>query len=221
MYTTIHWTIEDSVGRLVLTNPPSNKMGILFFDELSDFTHKLDTKSISAIVISGKGRHFSYGAELHELLNLMQSNARDNPDRNHYSPFFSENISSFNFFYKLQIPVIAAIRGVCLGSALEMAMHCHFRFCGENSVLGLPEASYNLIPGCGGIYNLLNLTSRLTALELLLHGNTFSAQQALQWNIADAVMPSKTIIDKAINFARKIATGYSIYYKKDYLKLLQ
>jgi enoyl-CoA hydratase/carnithine racemase len=58
-------------------------------------------------------------------------------------------------------------------------------------------------------------------LELLLHGNTFSAQQALQWNIADAVMPSKTVIDKAMDFARKIANGYSIYYKKDYLKLLQ
>jgi len=120
-----------------------------------------------------------------------------------------DNLNSFRYFYDLDIPVIAAIRGVCLGSALELALFCHARICGKGSVLGLPEASFGLIPGCGGIQNINALAGRPRALELILSGSSFTAEDALNWKIVDKIVPKKDIVDTAIQIIKNAGTRYN------------
>lgn len=144
----------------------------------------------------GRGRHFSAGADLDDLIGSIRE--RD------AGTLLLDNLSSFRFFENLPVPVIAAVRGVCLGSGLELALFCHARICGAGSVLGLPETGFGLIPGCGGILNLAALAGRRRALEAVLTGASFGAEEALAWNVVDAVVPKKDVVENAVRLLENI-----------------
>ena len=116
-------------------------------------------KGLKAIIISSRGRHFSSGANLEELLEMVAADGErtDKIKKDGLRTTSERNYRSFLFFEQTEIPVIAAIRGVCIGSAFELALFAHFRFCGEDAVFGLPETTYNLIPGLGGIRKIVSL----------------------------------------------------------------
>lgn len=195
---TLQWTIENSVGRLVMNQPPSNTMTIAFFRDLGRLLEELTARPEKprAIIISGSGRHFSSGADIGELLNLADEGT------------LQANSRTFLMLEQLNIPVIAAIRGVCLGSALELALFCHFRICSDDAVFGLPESTYNLMPGIGGTAKVSALAGKAKALEIVLRGNTFPASDALDTGLVDAIVPKKKLMDFAEDFALAIPGGY-------------
>jgi enoyl-CoA hydratase/carnithine racemase len=119
-----------------------------------------------------------------------------------------KNYRSFLFFEETEIPVIAAIRGVCIGSAFELALFSHFRFCGEDAVFGLPETTFNIMPGLGGIRKTAALCGQAKAIELVLRGNTFSAEEAKLNHLVDYIVPRRTVVDFSVAFARKIRKNY-------------
>jgi len=200
-FKTLIWQIDDCIGHLILNQPPGNNMNKLFFDELKLLHLELIPKTnLKAIIISGKGRHFSSGADLNELLQRVLADSNDNNE----PQFLLNNSSVFNFFEKLNIPVIAAIRGVCIGSAMELAMSCHFRFCEEGSLLGLPESTFNIMPGCGGTQLLTRLTGFSKAVELIIEGRNISPEEALSLGIIDKITPRKQVVQIATNFAKEI-----------------
>lgn len=158
------------------------------------------------IVVYGRGRHFSSGADLDDLIGALKDNASacGSGGTAEAHPVLLDNLSSFRFFEELAVPVVAAIRGVCLGSGLELALFCHARICGSGSVLGLPETGFGLIPGCGGILNLGALAGRRRALERVLAGSSFGAEEARAMNIVDAVVPRKDVVASAVRLIEKI-----------------
>ncbi len=149
----------------------------------------------------GRGRHFSSGADLDDLIGGLKG---DRSGLSAGDSILLDNLSSFRFFEELPVPVIAAIRGVCLGSGLELALFCHARICGSGAVLGLPETGFGLIPGCGGILNLAARTGRGRTLETVLAGSSFGAEDALAMNIVDAVVPRKDVVAAAVRLIGKI-----------------
>jgi enoyl-CoA hydratase/carnithine racemase len=210
-YHTILFDCTEGIGHIVINQPPSNIMTVEFFLELGMLVEKIKKMhNIKAIVISGQGRHFSSGAQLDELLNLVNGPPPlDQSDGGINLPdFLNRNFETFLFFEKVNIPVISAIRGACLGSALEFTLFTHYRFCGEDAVFGLPETTFDLLPGIGGISRVALLSGKSRALELVLRGNTFSAEEALKLNIIDKILPRKKVVELAIDFARSIMNDY-------------
>lgn len=165
---------------------------------------------VSGIVIHGSGRHFSSGADLDDIIGAMKEDAvhECSVNDNDRSSMLLDNLKSFRFFEELEVPVVAAIRGVCLGSALELALFCHCRICGEGSVLGLPESTFGLLPGCGGIQKMMALTGLPRAMELILAGATFSPDEALRWRLIDRIVPKEEAVDEAVTFIREVSCGY-------------
>jgi len=198
---TIIWYIEDGIGHLILNQPPTNKMNKVFFDELKGLYQELiKSTELKAIIISGKGRHFSSGADLDEMLQRIMTDYK-----HHKQPgFLLNNSAIFNFFEDMEIPVIAAIRGVCIGSALELALSCHYRFCEEGALLALPESTFNLMPGCGGTQLLTRLAGFSKAVEIILEGRNISPEEALSLGIIDKITPRKQVVQIATNFAKEI-----------------
>ncbi len=212
----IGWEVRDGIGYITFTDTPENRMDSLFFKELQTITTEIIPKSsISAIIISSDGRHFSSGADLEDLLLSIKNEKGETG-----SQALLSNYHSFKYLSELNIPVIAAIRGVCIGSALELALHCHFRLCSQDAILGLPESSFGLIPGVGGTPKLLDIAGKAKTIELVLKGSTFNASDALKWNIADGVYSKKELMGKAIQLARLTANNYRKYNKTDYLENL-
>jgi enoyl-CoA hydratase len=203
---TISFSLTDGIGHLELNRPPGNPMTGEFFSEFNEMVDEMrGIRGLNAIVISSRGRHFSSGADLEEL--LEQTIVSHEADESWLS-LSEKNYRSFLFFEEAEIPVIAAIRGVCIGSAFELALFTHFRFCGEDAVFGLPETTFNLMPGLGGIRKAAVLCGQAKALELVLRGNTFGAEEAKLNHLVDRIVPRRTVVDYAVAFARKIRKNY-------------
>lgn len=205
----IRWSATNHIGELILNRPPSNEMNAAFFEEMDRLLPMATTrKDLQGIIVSGAGRHFSSGVALDELLkSIAESGFPDDPgsEKDH---FLLNNYRSLLRLKATPIPVVAAIRGVCLGSAFELALLCHFRICTPDAVFGLPETTYNLIPGLGGIWQMRDLAGKAHAIELILHGNTFCAEEALALNLVDAIVPKNELHETAASFIREISENY-------------
>jgi len=209
-YKTLLFEVNDGVGHLILNQPPSNRMSLEFFSELAAFTSNLQVmKDIRALVISGKGRHFSSGADLEELTVFLSPSYEEGEGRDEtVKNFMNRNIETFRSLWECRVPVIAAIRGVCLGSASELAMFCHFRFCGDDALFGLPESTFGLMPGIGGVSRMVSLAGPAMALELALKGNTFGATDAIKYCLADRIIPKREVVSFALQFASSLPGNY-------------
>jgi enoyl-CoA hydratase len=219
-YKTINWKVKDQIGQIILNQPPTNYMDNKFFNELGDLVKNvIPNTGLNAILVSGKGRHFSSGADLNDLLtNLLEHVPKSVHGVQDPMPdFLLDNLDTFRFFKKLEFPVISVITGVCLGAAFELALNCHIRICAENSLLGLPESSFNLLPGLGGIQNVLMLTNPKKTFEIVLGGHNFTAQEAQEWQLVDKVLDRNEVFNYANQLARFIGPGYSSIRKKKYL----
>jgi len=209
---TIEWKVDGRIGHLIMVNEPSNTMSMEFFREMGVVKDMiLKNPRLKAILIYPRGRHFSSGVDLDELLREISRH----PEAEKY---LQSNYASLSFLETLPIPVISVITGVCLGSALEMALFSHFRFCGETAVMGLPETTFNLIPGIGGIRRFANLAGRVNALDFVLTGRTFDARTALDLGLVDLLIPRKKLIEKALEFALWLPGNYVQEMKQVYLK---
>jgi enoyl-CoA hydratase/carnithine racemase len=208
---TLAFNINDGIGHLELIQAPANQMTTEFFSEFNELVGELRImQGLDAIVISSRGRHFSSGADLEELLEQAVTSGEQNhlEMNENWRAFSEKNYHSFLFFEETKIPVIAAIRGVCIGSALELALFSHFRFCGEDAVFGLPETTFNLIPALGGIRKFAALCGQAKAIELVLRGNTFGAEEAKQYHLVDRIIPRRKVVEYSISFARKVMKNY-------------
>lgn len=210
----IQYTVDKETGWLIFSDPPGNPMSLTFFDELEKTVRQIKTYPLpKALVLTGSHRHFSSGARIDELLQQAT------PD--HFSRHAAIMAAIMNF----NIPVIAAIRGVCLGAALELALHCHYRICTREAVFALPESTFNLMPGLGGTSRLLRLTGKAVAMELILTGRTFSAGEALQLGVVDAVVAKHTLRETVLQLAATLPGIHPGNYRKimkfKYFKTIQ
>jgi enoyl-CoA hydratase/carnithine racemase len=205
---TIHWTIRGRTGILTLNTPPSNAMTRQFFGEFEAWLDMIkDSPLPDGLIVKGSGRHFSSGAELEDLLEGMAGSGGGKVDHSGASPLL-RNYRSISSLHELPVPVVAVIRGVCLGSAFELALHCHFRLCSADAVLGLPEATFNLMPGLGGIRRVAELSGYGTALQISLHGNTFGADDALTLGLVDGVLPKQHLESAARELIYQCSSGF-------------
>jgi len=215
MFSTINWHIENQIGFLELNNPPSNAMSSIFFEEFYQWRTKVVyQEEIKSIIIKGKGRHFSSGAIVEDLIHTIQESKNQSGTIKEISTVLNQHSQLFLSLKDLEIPVISAVRGVCLGSALELALCADYILCADKAVLGLPESTFGLIPGCTGTYILPKITTKALAMELILTGKTFSAEQAFTWNFVHQVVPAKQIEEKAVEVALRLQNNFHNDLKK-------
>jgi enoyl-CoA hydratase/carnithine racemase len=223
VYKSLDWSIKQEIGYLVLQQPPANSMSLEFFKELNELTEELKNNlNLQGIIISGQGRHFSSGADLEELTASIDKHLQvDSAGKIvQYPEFLRRNLQSLHFFYELKIPVVAAISGVCIGSAFELALVCHYRLCVENAVFGLPESTYGLMPGLGGIQQVVKSVSRAAAMEMVFTGTTFNANEALMLGLVDKIVPKDHLMDASEKLIKIAGLNHRQYNRKEYFHRL-
>ena len=90
-------------------------------------------------------------------------------------------------------PVLAAIHGACVGGGLEMATMCDMRICGNSSRFGVPINKLGLVMAYAEIRSLIALAGEANALEILLEGRVFDAQEALRGGLLRAGLSAAQI----------------------------
>jgi enoyl-CoA hydratase/carnithine racemase len=104
-------------------------------------------------------------------------------------------------------PTVALIEGACIGGGLELAAMCDLRICGESSRFGIPIKKLGLTMAYGELMGLLAVAGPAAALEILLEGRVFGAQEALAKGLVTRVAPDDQVEAEAMKSARSIAAG--------------
>ncbi len=190
--------IEGNVATITINNPPRNIITLPLMDELEQTIDALsENPAVKAVVLTGNGSVFISGADIHEILAI--------PNAAEGEKLSKRGHVLFNKIEWMRKPVIAAINGFCLGGGLELALACHIRIAGDRSRLGLPEIGLGIMPGFGGTQRLSRLVGMAKAMELILTGDMFSAEEAKAIGLVNRVVPETEVLKEAQGLAKKIA----------------
>ncbi len=191
--------VEDCVAIVTINHPPANTLNDALLAQLESTLHALEINDgVKVIVITGAGRFFIAGADIHMLKGISSSQ--------HSMELALTGQRIFNAIEAFSKPVIAAINGACLGGGLELALCCHMRLAVEEARLGLPEINLGIIPGFGGTQRLSRIIGLSKATELILTGETISALEAKSLGLVSRVTAQDDLFPQAIGLAQRIAS---------------
>lgn len=191
--------VEECVATVTINYPPANVLtpqGLMELESTVDELAKND--HVKVVIITGVGRFFIAGADIRVLANIHSCQEGKEMART------GQGI--FNKIETLAKPVIAAINGICLGGGLELALCCHIRLAAEGIRLGQPEINLGIIPGFGGTQRLLRIIGQSNATELILTGDSISAQVGKTLGLVSQVYPPDDLMRQAMGLARRIAS---------------
>jgi 2-oxoglutaroyl-CoA hydrolase len=90
-------------------------------------------------------------------------------------------------------PVVAKIRGHCLGVGLELALACDLRICSEDAQLGFPEIGLGMIPGSGGTQRLARLIGVSRTKDVIMRRRRLTGHDAVALGLASEVVPAEEL----------------------------
>ncbi|MEM6825358.1 MAG: carnitinyl-CoA dehydratase [Pseudomonadota bacterium] len=111
----------------------------------------------------------------------------------------------------LNKPVICAVNGICCGGGLEVALSCDIILASDNATFALPEIRSGTVADAASV----KLPKRIpyhVAMDLLLTGRWFDAEEALRWGLLREVTTPETLLDKTWELARLLASGPPLVY---------
>jgi enoyl-CoA hydratase/carnithine racemase len=197
------WEKIGTIGVLSLNKPPENLIDEPEFIKKELLDVILNDANIKGIIIKGTGRHFSAGANLDFLKELAKSESM-------LVQKLSNGKAIIRIIENMNVPVIAAISGVCFGGGLEIALACHFRICSENALFAFPETNYAIMPGLGGTIMLSKLIGPGKSAEMILTGEMVDSQKALELKLVDQIVPKKELQIYAMNYLTKMTDDRDI-----------
>lgn len=153
--------------------------------------------AVRVIVLTGRGKAFCAGAHLGSVATLGESpepNMDDLVGDRH--PHFVTTVSK---------PVIAAVNGSCVGIGLTQALMCDVRFAAAGAKFAAPFARRGLIAEYGISWILPRLVGWAVALDLLLTGRTFLAQEAAELGLVKEVLEADQLMPRVLAYAEDIA----------------
>lgn len=178
-----------SVVQILLNQPKANIIDAEMVEALGRAVRdEASRPEVCAVIIEGEGTHFSFGASVEE--HLPESVAG----------MLNGFHSLFRDLVALRRPLIAAVRGKCLGGGLELASFCHRVIAAPDASLGQPEILLGVFAPMAS-FVLPRRIGQAAADDLLLSGRAVSAAEALSLGLVDALADDPT--EAALGYARK------------------
>jgi enoyl-CoA hydratase len=146
-------------------------------------------------LIAGGEKAFAVGAAIEEVAGLKGAEALE---------FSRRGQSLMDAIANSRKPVIAAIRGFCLGGGLDLALACHKRMATADAAFGHPGGAIGIFTGWGGTQRLSRLIGRARANEMLVTGRRISAREAREWGLVDELIGEREILAAAMERLRGI-----------------
>ena len=186
---------RDAIGVVTIENPPVNAMSLgVPRAILACLAEAAADEAVTAVVLRGGGAGTLAGADIRMFGKPWPAG----------EPTLRDVIPAVERSPK---PVVAALRGSCLGGGLEMALACHYRVASAETVLGQPEVALGFPPGAGGTQRLPRLAGVEAALAMIVEGKPVSAAWAAEHGILDRVIEGD-LLEGALAFAgERIAAG--------------
>jgi enoyl-CoA hydratase/carnithine racemase len=158
--------------------------------------------AVGAVVLAGRGGHLSAGLDLSDLAGLVTR------------PLGERDVAGaqavFDAWEDLDVPVVAAIDGVCLGAGLQLALACHVRCVTARASLAVLEPRWGLVPDLGASWRLPRLVGQGRATELMLSSRRVEADEALRIGLAELRLEGDDALVAAHAIAVRWAAGPAV-----------
>lgn len=186
-------TTEAGIGRIELDRPPLN---ILTRDLLralrADIQRLAEQPELRVLLLTAAGEHFSAGADVGEHLP---------PHHLSLIPDFLDTVAALDAF---PLPVVAAVRGKCLGGGFELVQPVDFIVAGAGAIFEQPEIALGVFPPAACVLLPQRLPALLAA-RLVYHGDPISAAEAERWGFVTRVVADEEVERAALEEARRLA----------------
>ena len=194
---------KDAVGTITINRP--DVLNALNKETLSDLSLAVDElendSTIKVAVLTGKGKAFIAGADIKQMKDMSPLEAKAFAEKGHSILMKIEHS---------RLPFIAAVNGYALGGGCEVMMACDIIFAAQNAKIGQPEINLGIHPGFGGTQRLPRLVGCMKAKELLLTGDTISAQEALRIGLVNKVVDDDKLNEETEKLAHQFASKSSV-----------
>ena len=193
--------IDGPIAKVVLNRP--EKMNALTNEmrgQLRDYFSELRyNDAIRAIIVTGEGRAFCTGADVGRMgdSDLLSSRNRMQAGSHTF----------IRLMHATEKPVIAAVRGHCVGVGMSVALACDVMVASQDAKFSQLFRRIGLGPDGGAIWFLNQRIGMARAKELVFSGRIVEADEALSLGIANFVVPGDKLIAKAEELAAEYAAG--------------
>jgi enoyl-CoA hydratase len=201
---TAYWeSVADGVVQVTMNRPDQANAVVpaLARDLLECLTRLEKDRSVRVLVLTGAGRHFSGGADLHQ----MQRYLNERLEKEH-EPYNARVL--FPVTEKLvscRMPIIAAVNGSATAGGFDLTLACDIRIASSKAKFGETYIKIGMMPGNGGTYFLPRLVGSGVAAELALTGDLVDAERALAIGLVNHVVEHEELLDRSVALAAGIA----------------
>ncbi len=195
-YETLLLTKENGYTLIQINRPQAlNALNSQVLKDIYNALFEIDhDDEMKCSILTGNEKAFAAGADIKEMA-----------DKNGKQMFNDNQFESFHKIRSIKKPIIAAVNGFALGGGCELVMACDMIIASETAKFGQPEINLGVIPGMGGSQRLTRAVGKYRAMEILLTGDMFSAEEALKWGLINKIVPNEFLIEEAKSLAKKIA----------------
>jgi enoyl-CoA hydratase len=157
---------------------------------------------LRCVVLTGTGdRAFSAGGDLKE-----RNDMTDEAWRRQHAIIEENRLALLN----CTVPVIAAVNGIAYGGGCELALCCDFIHAATTARFALPEVTRGILPGGGGTQTLPRAVGERRAKEIILTGAPFSALEAYEWGMVNALHEPRDLMMQVLDVAKTICRNAPI-----------
>lgn len=156
------------------------------------------TSSIKCMILHAEGDHFSAGLDLSQL---QEKNLEEGL---FHSRMWHRVMNKIQYG---QTPVVAVLKGACVGGGLELAAACHIRVAETSTFFALPEGQRGIFVGGGASIRLPGLIGIGNMTDMMLTGRVYYAAEQTIAGFSQYVVPESQGLEKATELAKKIATN--------------
>jgi 2-(1,2-epoxy-1,2-dihydrophenyl)acetyl-CoA isomerase len=206
------YEVSDALATITLNRPEAmNALDTATKEELRDALRTAaGDRAVRAVLLTGRGRAFCVGQDLREHVATLQAGAPADERlmstvERHYNPI-TEAIAT------MPKPVVAGVNGVAAGAGAGFAFAADYRVVAEGASFNTAFAGVGLTADSGCSWTLPRLVGPARATDLLFFPRAVSAAQALEWGIAQQVVPTEELPEAALAVARRLAAGPTVAY---------
>jgi len=196
-FETITVETEDHITLITLNRPDAmNALNDQLLTELvTALNEAQENDKTRCIVLTGSEKAFAAGADI-----KMMS------DKSFVEVFTADLFGAeSDAITRIRKPIIAAVSGYALGGGCELAMMCDFIICSDTAKFGQPEINLGVMAGMGGSQRLTRFVGKSKAMDMNLTGRFMDAGEAERSGLVSRVVPTKKLMEEAMQAAAKIA----------------
>ena len=149
---------------------------------------------VRVIVLTGKGRAFSAGADIDEMT-----------EDDSISLELLNQFADWDRLALIKKPIIGAVKGFVFGGGFELALCCDLLITASGTEFSFPEVGLGVMPGAGGTQRLTKLAGRTKALEWLWTGERIAAETALKYGVINKIVAPELLMEETMRFATRLA----------------